>query len=71
MSQLQALFFLQSLAHAPEYDNSAAMWSVFDAIPSLTLSIRVARPLCRLSVLAQALSRDGLKDHQGICLMAS
>ena len=37
-----------------------AVWDAFDALPSQTLPRKAARPVRRLSALAQALSRDGL-----------
>ena len=37
------------------------VWETFDSLPSQTLPRRAARPLRRLSSLAQALSRDGLR----------
>ncbi|MDE0658250.1 MAG: DEAD/DEAH box helicase family protein [Gammaproteobacteria bacterium] len=37
------------------------VWEIFDSLPSQTLPRRAARPLRRLSSLAQALSRDGLR----------
>ena len=36
------------------------VWKAFDALPSQTLPRKVARPVRRLSALAQELSRDGL-----------
>ena len=47
----------------PNAKISAAVWSAFDAMPSQTLPRRAARPVRRLSALAQALSRDGLKQN--------
>ena len=38
-----------------------AVWEAFDLLPSQTLPRKVARPIRRLSALAQALSRDGLR----------
>ena len=38
-----------------------AVWEAFDALPSETLPRKAARPVRRLSALAQALSRDGLR----------
>ena len=38
-----------------------AAWEAFDALPSQTLPRKAARPVRRLTVLAQALSRDGLR----------
>ena len=38
-----------------------AVWDALDRVPSQTLPRRVARPLRRLTALAQALSRDGLR----------
>ena len=38
-----------------------AVWQAFDTLPSQTLPRKAARPVQRLSVLAQALSRDGLR----------
>ena len=38
-----------------------AVWEAFDALPSQTLPRKAARPIRRLSALAQALSRDGLR----------
>ena len=45
---------------------SAAVWEAFDALPSQTLPRRAARPVGRLTALAQALARDGLRPgaHQ-------
>ena len=37
------------------------VWEAFDRLPSQTLPRKTARPVRRLSALAQALSRDGLK----------
>ena len=37
------------------------VWDALDRIPSQTLPRRIARPLRRLTALAQALSRDGLR----------
>ena len=39
----------------------AVVWDVFDALPSQTLPRKAARPVRRLTALAQALSRDGLR----------
>lgn len=39
---------------------SDSVWTAFDALPSLTLPRRVARPMKRLMALAYALSRDNL-----------
>ena len=38
-----------------------AVWEAFDALPSQTLPRKAARPIRRLTALAQALSRDGLR----------
>ena len=38
-----------------------AVWEVFDTLPSQTLPRKVTRPVRRLSALAHALSRDGLR----------
>ena len=38
-----------------------AVWEAFDALPSQTLPRKATRPVRRLSALAQALSRDGLR----------
>ena len=38
-----------------------AVWQAFDTLPSQTLPRKAARPVHRLSALAQALSRDGLR----------
>ena len=38
-----------------------AVWEAFDTLPSQTLPRKAARPVRRLSALAQALSRDGLR----------
>ena len=38
-----------------------AVWEAFDELPSQTLPRRTARPVRRLSALAHALSRDGLR----------
>ena len=38
-----------------------AVWEAFDALPSQTLPRKTARPVRRLSALAHALSRDGLR----------
>ena len=40
-----------------------AVWDAFDALPSQTLPRKAARPVRRLSALAQALSRDGLRAN--------
>ena len=40
---------------------SESVWEAFDALPSQTLPRKAARPLRRLTALAQALSRDGLR----------
>ena len=40
-----------------------AVWEAFEALPSQTLPRRAARPVRRLSALAQALSRDGLRAN--------
>ena len=39
-----------------------AVWEAFDALPSQTLPRKAARPVRRLAALAQALSRDGLRE---------
>ena len=40
-----------------------AVWEAFDALPSQTLPRKAARPVRRLSALAQALPRDGLRAN--------
>ena len=40
-----------------------AVWKAFDELPSQTLPRKAARPVQRLSALAQALSRDGLRAN--------
>ena len=40
-----------------------AVWRVFDRLPSQTLPRKAARPVLRLSALANALSRDGLRTN--------
>ncbi len=40
-----------------------AVWEALARVPSQTLPRRIARPLRRLTALAQALSRDGLRRH--------
>ena len=40
-----------------------AVWEAFDALPSQTLPRKAARAVRRLSALAQALSRDGLRAN--------
>ena len=40
-----------------------AVWQAFDELPSQTLPRKAARPVQRLSALAQALSRDGLRAN--------
>jgi hypothetical protein len=40
-----------------------AVWEAFDGLPSQTLPRKAAKPVKRLSALAQALSRDGLRTH--------
>ena len=40
-----------------------AVWDAFDTLPSQTLPRKAARPVRRLSALAQALSRDGLRAN--------
>ena len=40
-----------------------AVWEAFEALPSQTLPRKAARPVRRLSALAQALSRDGLRAN--------
>jgi len=40
---------------------SGAVWSAFDALPSHTLPRKAAKAVSRLTSLAQALSRDGLR----------
>ena len=42
---------------------SRAVWEAFDLLPSQTLPRKAARPVRRLFELAQALSRDGLREH--------
>ena len=52
------------LAPVDMYVNQAipeAVWEAFDALPSQTLPRKAARPVRRLSALAQALSRDALR----------
>ena len=39
------------------------VWDAFDTLPSQTLPRKAARPVRRLSALAQALSRDGLRAN--------
>ena len=39
-----------------------AVWEAFDQLPSQTLPRKAARPLRRLTALAHALSRDGLRE---------
>ncbi|MDE0220646.1 MAG: DEAD/DEAH box helicase family protein [Spirochaetaceae bacterium] len=39
------------------------VWEAFDALPSQTLPRKATRPVRRLSALAQALSRDGLRAN--------
>ncbi|MDE0420876.1 MAG: DEAD/DEAH box helicase family protein [Gammaproteobacteria bacterium] len=39
-----------------------AVWEALDEVPSQTLPRRAARPVRRLAALAQALSRDGLRE---------
>jgi type III restriction enzyme len=40
-----------------------AVWHVFEALPSQTLPRKAARPVLRYTALAQALSRDGLREE--------
>ncbi len=40
-----------------------AVWEAFDALPSQTLPRKAARPVRRMSALAQALSRDSLRGN--------
>lgn len=40
-----------------------SVWEAFDRLPSQTLPRKAARPVRRLAALAQALSRDGLREH--------
>lgn len=40
-----------------------AVWEAFDNVPSQTLPRKAARPIRKLSALAHALSRDGLRKH--------
>lgn len=40
-----------------------AVWAAFDTLPSQTLPRKAARPVRRLAALAQALSRDGLREN--------
>ena len=40
-----------------------AVWEAFDVLPSQTLPRKATRPVRRLSALAQALSRDGLRAN--------
>lgn len=40
-----------------------AVWAAFDRLPSQTLPRKAAKPTKRLSALAQALSRDGLRPN--------
>ncbi|MBP2702921.1 DEAD/DEAH box helicase family protein [Microbispora sp. RL4-1S] len=42
---------------------SQAIWNAFDALPSQTLPRKSAKPTKRLTALAQALSRDGLRPN--------
>jgi len=42
---------------------SQAIWKAFDALPSHTLPRKAAKPTKRLTALAQALSRDGLRPN--------
>lgn len=42
---------------------SQAVWEAFDALPSQTLPRKAAKPTKRLTALAQALSRDGLRPN--------
>ena len=46
---------------APE--SSKVVWDAFDALPSQTLPRKAARPVRRLSLLTQALSRDSLRAN--------
>jgi type III restriction enzyme len=41
----------------------AHVWEAFDLLPSQTLPRKTAKPVKRLSALAQALSRDALRHH--------
>lgn len=41
----------------------AHVWEAFDRLPSQTLPRKAAKPVKRLSALAQALSRDALRPH--------
>lgn len=41
----------------------ASVWQAFDALPSQTLPRRNARPVARVTALALALARDGLKPE--------
>lgn len=41
----------------------AYVWEAFDRLPSQTLPRKAAKPVKRLSALAQALSRDALRPH--------
>lgn len=41
----------------------AHVWEAFDRLPSQTLPRKAAKPVKRLSALAQALSRDALRTH--------
>jgi hypothetical protein len=41
----------------------AHVWEAFDQLPSQTLPRKAAKPVKRLSALAQALSRDDLRPH--------
>ncbi|MEA5446477.1 DEAD/DEAH box helicase family protein [Gammaproteobacteria bacterium AB-CW1] len=47
----------------PNPNVSEAVWEAFDRVPSQTLPRKAARPVRRLAALAQALSRDGLREN--------
>lgn len=46
----------------PNLEVSDAVWEAFDKLPSQTLPRKCARPIFRYTALAQALSRDGLRE---------
>ena len=48
---------------AVNHEVPEAVWEAFDVLPSQTLPRKAARPVRRLSALAQALSRDGLRAN--------
>ncbi|TVP74843.1 MAG: type III restriction endonuclease subunit R [Puniceicoccaceae bacterium] len=47
----------------PNSEISEQVWAAFDQIPSQTLPRKAARPVRRLTALAQALSHDGLRER--------